>query len=748
MYIICFLITSTIIISYYYFLSSQRIESVLYKILTSFVLTCTQIIITELSFGLFHKLYLSNLIISNLSFTILVFIVAGRFDRRRNATMLKDDIRHFKQAAVAALDYHAVALVIITALTYGWILAASYYLPPRGTDDLVYHLSSIFQYIQSHEIKLLPLDLRWHFAFPENAELLFMWPTIFTHVQKLVSGVNVPFVLFSILTVYALLRHFNLTGEDSFFAALLYALCPVVLMQAGVNYIDLIVSLFLLLSLYYSLLFHERGRILDLYVAGLSIGLMCGMKYTAVFLAMPLQLLIIPNIFKGKWRHGVGYMSLIVLVCGWWYIRNTLVLGDTFYPYNLLSFGPGKHAGGAETSIIQNIKFNIQEWIRFYPLRDIGLGSYDGGFGLVFWGMGFSSWIYITLRTIFTFRRSGLSKLIVLAYVPVGFLLLLSLPPAEVYVCGRMAMFVVVIGLFALIEILGLLNDKGFVSIIKIICIVLSVFTVSLLCVTRQPSYSLSSVISDKISYNERSEFKYLIDSIGLNTALSPVWEVLDLLTRNNPSGLNCYIAADWPLYAPSPVYGSKLQNHVLNIDKQELKPVDAYICAFMRENMLVHPLRTSSLSQDKSLDGANNIQDIMVKNDYVDIVQSNHGFLMLRRTIFEKPEVQHLLQTYYQDTWPEAVSAATRISPMLDESIPIITSNGIGYGIRYLDMCKKRPNRVYMTYDEREESFAAIKKEKRFYTFFRPLNGYNYQKISKVIIENRGIDVYLNRRP
>jgi hypothetical protein len=738
---VCFLISSTIYFSYYCLLSSRRSESVLHKLLTSFVLTCFQIVITELFGGIFHKLYLPLLIATNLTLSVFIIIMAHRLGNGRVLSTIKDDEKRFGRALSAALDGHALVLGVVAALTYGWILLASYYLPPRGTDDLVYHLPSIFQYIQSHKITLLPLDLRWHFAFPENAELLFMWPAIFTHAQKMVNAVNVLFVLFSILTVYALLRYFNLSEKDSFFAALLYALCPVVFMQSGVNYIDIIVSLFLLLSLYYSLLFHSRGRLLDLYAAGLSIGMMCGMKYTAVFLAIPLQLLIIPNMIKGKWRHGAGYVSLIIIACGWWYIRNAFVLGAPFYPYHLLSLGAGMNAGVAETGIIQNIKDNIQEWIRFFPLRDMGVGSYHGGFGLVFWGMCFSSWIYITLRSIVTFGRSGLSKLIVLAYVPAGFLLLLSLPPADIYFCGRMAMFVVAIGLFAFIETLTLLNDNGFVSIIKMICIVLSVVTVSLLSVTKSPSYGLSSLITDKMNRTERSEFNYLRDS-GLNTVY-PVWEVLDLLSRDDPSGWNCYIASDWLLYAPAPVFGSRLQNHVLNIDKQGQKLVDAYICAYKSKDMLT----TSILPPDKNLYGATNIQDVMVKDDYIAAVQTDHACLMLRKNIFEEPKVQHLLQAYYQDTWPETVAAATRIAPMLDDDIPIITSSKIGYGIRYVDMNKKKPNRVYMTYDNQEESFAALKRERRVYTLFRPLTGFHYTKIANVILNNKAIEVYLNRR-
>ncbi len=734
----CLFVTLAIFSSYYVLFSSPRTESVLHRLLSSSVLTCAQIILTELVLGLVHQLYLFPVIIVNLSISGLVVMMGRRSVRNDGSPFLRKDLLRGMDAVRASLDVPAAVLGSIVLLAYAWVLVASYYLPPRGIDDLAYHLPAVFEYVRSHEIRLLPVTTMQPFAYPENAELLFLWPVLFTHDQRMVDGANVPFVLLSVLTIYALLRRFSLSRKNSVFAALLYALCPVVLMQAGVNYVDIIVSLFLLLSLYFALLYHEHRRPGDLFLAGLTIGLMCGMKYTAPFLALPLQLLILTALPKGKWRHALGYVSVIVLAGGWWYLRNAVMLGEPLYPMHFQSPVPDGLVNARGGSVLQNIGYNLPYWLVRYPLLDSGVGTYDGGFGLVFWGMCFSSWIYATFRSTFTFRRPDIPKLVVLAYLPSGFLLLLAFPPRVVDFNGRLAMFVVAIGLFAFGEVLQRMANELYRAVIKGICIALSLITVSLLFVSVQPGYLFGGAMSDRRHRVEASEFKYLAGSAELHSVLRPAWEALDLLTRDDPAGLNCLVASDPPLYSPSPVYGSRLQNRVLNMSNDGRGPVDAYVCTYLDKDRLEHPAGAS---------GAPTIRDIMAMPDYLAVVQSEHCCLMLRRTIFEQPEKQRVLRAYYRAEWPEAVKAAERLDTKLDANIAIIASGEIGYGVRCIDMEKKRPDRVYVTPDKMMEVIAERENMRQCYTFQRPLSGYRSRKIWQGVYQNKDIEVYLNRR-
>ncbi len=743
MELFCLFTTLAIFSAYFSALSLRQPVSTLYNFLSASVLTCAQIILTELVLGLSHQLYLSSLVVVNLSLAGLVLVRASR-KGAAGARPLRESVARIQEATRAAFDRYSIILGILALSAYGWILAAAYFLPPRGIDDNVYHLPAILEYVQSHEIRTLPVDIMWPFAYPQNAELLFLWPVLFTHSQQWLDGMNVPFVLLSVLTVYALLRHFAICAKDALFAALLYALCPVVLMLAGVNYVDIIVSLFLLLSLYFAILFFEHERLLDFYLAGLAIGLMCGMKYTALVLAPPLLALIIPRLGKGRRRHAIGFLAVAAAAGGWWYARNAFLLGDPMYPVRLLSSLPRSVGGTQGGNVVQNILYNAPYWLTRYPLADAGVGKYDGGFGLVFWGMCFLSWLLMSVQSLIAFRRTRFSVFIVLAYLPVGFLVLFMVPPRWIHLNGRFSLFVVAVGLFAFAAVLRQMKDAHLVSIIKALCILLSAITVSLLSVSDRPSYRLTEAVSDAVHHVASSPYKYLADSIAPHAMLRPAWETLDILTRGDSAGMNCASAAtqDPDLFVLAPLYGSKLQNRVLNMGRQPVR-ADAYILPYLDRNNLGASVPFWDGAQLRSM----TIRDMMTRDDYVAVVQTDHVCLLLDRDRFNSPSTQHALLAFYRTTVPDAVAAAEVLARELDPAIPLITSSEIGSAVRTLAKGGAPGIRVYLAFHDREDEVAARLRLKQCYTLDSPLPASQSRKILHTVYRGKGIDLYLNRK-
>jgi hypothetical protein len=737
MTIACILMTLTLVLSYYYLFTAVSSESLMSKILMAFVFASAQIVVTELMLGLIKELYLSRLIVLNLSCTTIVGVIAYKYGRNRIAAIIHNEVNSVTYCIKA--DIHGLNLVAATLvlLTYSWVVLAAYYLPPRGIDDLVYHLPTIFEYVQSHEIRLLPVTIRHHFAFPENAELLFMWPLIFTHSQKILDGLNVPFVLLSIAVVFALLRHFEIPRTDSLFASFLYALSPMVIMQAGSNYIDLMVAFFFLVSLYFALLFYKTQRLSCLYTVGVALGLMCGMKYTAIFLAIPLQVLIVPKIFGIKRRHLLAYFALIVVLGGWWYLRNTFVLSDPFYPLHLL----GGHGGGGRNGIIGNIPVNMKRWLLFYPLDDVGIGSLDGGFGLVFWGLCFPAWIYVTGCAFTRIRTTGFPRFVLLAQLPIGFFLLLTVPVHDVDFCSRFAMFVLAVGLYAFCRILTELNDKSYVRLLKIVCILLSLAEISLMSVSELPTYQLRGAVSDNIDHKHPSEYKYFAGSVEHYVALRYIWEPLDFLTRDDTAGFTCRIASDAALFAAAPVYGSRLQNRVVNFSASPPLQTDAYVCMYLSKNIFGKRLPLAAI---RLMDKAN-LLEIVSNRDYLVATQSDNGCLLLHKKIYNNPDKLKLLQTYYRDTWPGAVEGAKQIMPAFRENIPVVTSSVMGYGIRYHDIGNVGVTRVVMTPDGVEGDVAVKRGLTRCYSLVRPLKGYSVSTSTTVMSQGKAMEVYLN---
>lgn len=714
-------------------------KDILFKFLAAATLSCAQIILSELILGLSGYLYLPLVISVNLLGAAVELGLCRRLSAHSGRGMLLSDIVRAKNSIRAGVDTPIIVLGILVSATYGWILVADYFLPPRGIDDLTYHLPAVFEYVSSHEIRLLPLNIQ-HLAFPQNAELLFLWPVLFTHDQIMVDAVNIPFILLSVVTIYALARHFSFPKSNSIFVSMLYAVCPVVMMQAGVSYVDIIVSLFLLLSLYFSLRFFEHERTLDLYMAGLSIGLMCGMKYTAPFLALPLLLLLLPPLLKGKRFHVIGFLAIISLAGGWWYLRNAWLLGAPLFPINLHAPVPDGYVNLHGGSILQNIRYNLPYWISRYPLWDTGIGTHDGGFGLIFWGMCVTSWGVAAFRA-FTFDRSGLSKIVVLSYLPAGFLLLLSFPPRFVNFNGRLAMFVVPMGLLALNEVFSFIEDKVYTAILKCTCIVLTLITLSLLTVSASPSFGIKEVFADKSRGRDVSEFKY----IKFFSAHNPSWELLDLLTRREGGGLNCVIAANREIYWPSPVYGSRLQNRVMNMNPSLQGPVDVYSCSFSLTRLL------GQISAEPNAVGFSGqrqtILDVLANASYVPVVHTGHTCLLLRREIYEIPDNQKILLGYYRDSWPKEVEIGKSLEATLEPNIPVITANTVGYGVRFADIVRGRENRVYLAYGGGESILATMKNIRSFYTFQKPATGYRSQLVFEMVNKGKTLTVFLNKR-
>jgi hypothetical protein len=132
MELFCFLITLTIYLSYHYALSLRGGEGALYRVLSASLLACAQIVLTELSLGLVHGLYLSVLLIVNLAVSGAIAMAARRRGAGSVAAVLRDDALRIRAAAVSALDGPVAILLVIAAFTYGWILAAAHFLPARG----------------------------------------------------------------------------------------------------------------------------------------------------------------------------------------------------------------------------------------------------------------------------------------------------------------------------------------------------------------------------------------------------------------------------------------------------------------------------------------------------------------------------------------------------------------------------------------------------------------------------------------
>ena len=220
---------------------------------------------------------------------------------------------------------------LIGVLTLGRAL-----LPPTGWDALVYHLQGPRLYLEAHRLVAVPEN--FYLNWPAQVEMLFTWGMLLKD-HTLAKLLNWAFWLLIAAMLYALGRRTanERVGE---WAMALWAAVPLAARLAGVAYVDLGISAFVLAAFYAFMCWCESQRDGYLIVSALFAGFAMATKYTAVTWAGMLTLLFVYHAWRHQRRRAgwiliravlfVGAAGLVVLP---WLIKSWVVTGNPVYPF-------------------------------------------------------------------------------------------------------------------------------------------------------------------------------------------------------------------------------------------------------------------------------------------------------------------------------------------------------------------------------------------------------------------------------
>lgn len=622
MMVLCLLITFLVFFSYYLFVLTLKVKHLSGRLVSVGILSFAQIILTQLILGISALLYLPLLIILNLSISVSILI----YSLKKEKVYLK-----FKEELIILRDsgflghWENIAILLLSSFVCLWVLASTYFFSPRGVDDLGYHLPSIYEYIIKHRIFLLPTELTKSFAHPLNADFLFMWPVIFSHSQRWVDCVQLFAALFGVVTIYALLRQWQHSQRNAFFLAWLFLFTPVVLMQTGSNYNDIITNVFFLTSIYAVYGCRVCGRLPFLYLAAVSMGLLLGMKIHFLPLILWLQLFILWRLWREKRKYFIFYILIIMLCGSYWALRNFGVFHNLLYPLELFHKGFGffqLDGSPHSSSYLSNLMNNA----KLLYVDDVGLGSFNGGYGLIFWGMAFPCWFYVFLKSFVEAVRGKIFNFLFWLQIPLAIFMLLNIPSSDFIYTSRYVLFVTGLGLLAAGEVFYLLKDKKvLLSALKLLCLIFGFLSITLMSISVYPHYRLDAAVQDIKSGIKPSEFKYLRYSTWYLPDLSYIAAPLDYLSKNDTEGFICY----GPVSAV--LYGSNLQNRMWHIEKDHSMPPDAYIL--------------------NRFDDEKKVKEIALDQRYQLVIQTPYTVLFIRKEALEKNNRKALLAEYYKQT-------------------------------------------------------------------------------------------------
>ena len=226
---------------------------------------------------------------------------------------------------------------LIGLLTLGLAL-----LPPTGWDALVYHLQGPRLYLEAHRLVAVPEN--FYLNWPAQVEMLFTWGMLLKG-HMLAKLFNWTFWLLIAAMLYALGRR-TASARVGKWAVALWAAVPLAAELAGVAYVDLGLTAFVLAAFYAFMRWSESRRDGWLVLSALFVGFAMSTKYTAVTWLGLLVLLLIYH----AWRHqrqragwilvrAAGFAAIAGLVVLPWLVKNWIVTGNPTYPFLIGGLG-------------------------------------------------------------------------------------------------------------------------------------------------------------------------------------------------------------------------------------------------------------------------------------------------------------------------------------------------------------------------------------------------------------------------
>lgn len=314
-----------------------KIQGAVDLLIAIFILYFAQIVVVEISLGMFGRLALENLISVN-AIILLVILV---FSRNESAPGNLREQTNFNKI----IPNTNLAIFLLTILSVFGIVKLTINLinPPFGWDSLNYHFPFAVEWLKNANLNtpITIADDPSPTYYPINGSLFYLW-LIFPFRSVFLADLGqLPFFVLAVLAVLAIAKKIGLSKENSFFAAALFAIIPNLFKQLSIAYVDLMVAGLFLAALFYLLLLSEDFCIRYATLYGVSLGLLLGIKTIALPYCV---LLIIPFLWLCVKHVKRLYLLGIVLVCiacfgAFSYMRNFLETGNPLYPLDFSLFG-------------------------------------------------------------------------------------------------------------------------------------------------------------------------------------------------------------------------------------------------------------------------------------------------------------------------------------------------------------------------------------------------------------------------
>lgn len=309
--------------------------------ITLFVIYFAQIVLSTQLLGILGALYLKNLFFLN----VLILFAACLISWRAGISKKDGFVVRF-QDTIARLQLEWTERLLLSII-FGFALvkiAINLKNPPFGWDSLNYHFTFAVEWIKNHGLDnpIVAFCDPAPTYYPINGSLFYLWFMLPLKNVFIADIGQAPFFVLGFMAVYALSRKLCLPRRYALFSAAIFTLVPNYFKQLEIAYVDVMVAAMFLCALNYLFLLKKETSSSGAILAGICIGLMIGIKATALPLALlPGILLVYFWLTRIKKKVLVITLGILFIVFtgGFSYIRNYIQTGNFLYPLNLELFG-------------------------------------------------------------------------------------------------------------------------------------------------------------------------------------------------------------------------------------------------------------------------------------------------------------------------------------------------------------------------------------------------------------------------
>ncbi len=382
-----FLLNFLLYLSFMLFLYSfKKSFSFIDKLISAFLLYILSLISFFPFFGYFHFVNFYSFLFYILIISFILLIVF-----RKNFSFFVKDSKFSLFSFLILLKNPFVSfLFLLVFFGIFFILRFSYFHPPAGWDTYAYHLPISSRILIEGGIpsykNFETFFIKPAFFFPKNVEFLFSYYYLFTNTLRGISVIHLLFLFFGILSLYSILRKFEIEKEKAVFSFILF-FTPVIIQQSVTGYVDIETNIFFIIFLNFLIKRDDFSKFLSL----LSLSLGAGTKYS--FLPLFLIFLIYSSICyfkKRKYIHLIFAIIFSFFSSLHFYIFNYINTKSVFplFEIKFFKFTLSKGEFKIDPTVFTFNIFEIfKRLLEFSKEEKVNFYLYDnrfGGFGPIF----------------------------------------------------------------------------------------------------------------------------------------------------------------------------------------------------------------------------------------------------------------------------------------------------------------------------------------------------------------------------